>query len=200
MNKFLVFFFFCSALFAGEAALYDLAPEGSSFVRLINIQQDPVELKIEKKRIIENKFCNASDYIYFPAGSYSGEISGMTWQADFLAEATYSVVVNENKITVIQEEKLENRRKGLLVVYNFSDIKLLSVQTTVGARPVLDYIQQNSFSSRAVNPIKIALSVMGEDNVLETGDIIFQSAMISSLFVCSENNKLASRWHQINAL
>ena len=181
--------------------MYDLAPEGSSFVRLINVQQDTAELKIEKKRIVETQFCRASDYVYFPAGFYAGEISGISWQAEFLAGVTYSVVVKVNEITVIQEEKLENRRKGLLVVYNFSDINTLSVQTTKGARPVLNYIQQSTFASRAVNPIKIALSVLaGGDIALDAEDIIFQSAMISSLFICSQNNLLISRWHQINAL
>lgn len=179
---------------ADEAALYDLAPKNSAFVRLISNVDKPVSTQVGDKLLLSNEYCQASEYEYITAGEYAVSIEDMDWSGELSADKTYTFVLNKNHINVIEDNVYNNPKKGQFVAYNLTDKGTLSIKTKDGKKTVFPEVSSEQHVSREVNPIKIGLAVYDADNKLvEAGTARFQRGKSNNLFVCgSEQNYLAS--------
>lgn len=180
---------------ADEAALYDLAPENSAFVRIINNASDnSIKITIAEKSLSAKGYCQVSDYQYVAAGEYAVNIEDMNWSGQLNANKTYTFILNNNHINVIENDVFNNPKKGQFAAYNLTDKETLSVKTQDGKKTVFPEVANEKHVSREVNPIKIGLAVYDADNKLvEAGTARFQRGKSNNLFVCgSEKNYLAS--------
>lgn len=179
---------------ADEAALYDLAPENSAFVRLISNVNKPVSTQIGDKLLLSNEYCQASDYEYVTAGEYAVSIEDMDWSGELSADKTYTFVLNKNHISVIEDNVYSNPKKGQFSAYNLTDKGTLSIKTKDGKKTVFPEVSSEQHVSREVNPVKIGFAVYDSDKKLvEAGTTRFQRGKSNNLFVCgSEQNYLAS--------
>ncbi len=184
---------------ADEAALYDLAPKNSAFVRLIsNVSDKSISMKVEDKLLLSENYCQASNYEYVNAGDYQINIEDMNWSGTLNANKTYTFVMNDNHINVIENDIFKNPKKGQFSTYNLTDKETLSVKTQDGKKTVFPEVNNEQHVSREVNPIKIGLAVFDADSKLvEAGTAHFQRGKSNNLFVCgSEQNYLASWTNQ----
>lgn len=189
--------------FANEAALYDLAPPDSAFLRIINLQKntttEEIALHIGNKRLSTGAYCSASEFIYLPAGDYSQQMNGLLWKGILQPGKAYSLLVGDKTVTLLKDYRAEDSRRGMLVVYNFSNRSKLSLTTAKSARPVLTHIRQNASAARGINPLKSAFSVVDSGDIEAvslalTKAMIFQPGVLSSLFICSDQSGLFTRW------
>ena len=190
------------ASLADEAALYDLAPPGSAFLRIINLQKskpdEPITVRIQAKRLTAEVYCSASKFIYLPAGAYNQRVAGLRWKGSLQAGKGYSLLLADNNATLLRDYRAENSRRGMLAVYNFSNRSQVSLQTAKSARPVLSNISQMAAAARPINPLKSAFSVVDstatEEVIAQTEAMIFQPGVLSSLFICNDQSGLFARW------
>lgn len=196
-----------------EAALYDLAPADSAFLRIINLRSDQsvaahadaiasknaLMLDIENKRLSTAGYCSASEFIYLPAGTTEQKINGIPWKGSLQANKAYSLLISDKSATLLEDYRAEDSRRGMLVVYNFSDYPRVSVQTAQSARSVLAHIPAGASAARVINPLKSAFEIIDSDNsegasLARTEAMIFQPGIMSSLFICSDQGGVFTRW------
>lgn len=195
------------ASLANEAALYDLAPQGSAFIRIVNLrEQSPnqstpnkLRLKFHRKGLSAEGYCSASKFIYVAPGEYRQKTNGMLWEGTLEANQAYSLVVANNSLKLLEDYRAEDSRRGVFAVYNFSGRSDLGLNTALSARPVFAGIPQGQSVARAINPLKSAFVVVdstaGESESLAVTDpIIFQAGVLSSLFICAEQSRIVARW------
>ena len=203
----LVLAFFTLSSLADEAALYDLAPEDSAFLRIIdlrkttadNLSPDRLTLRIKDKRLSTAAYCSASTFIYLPAGAYQKEINGLPWKGVLEPNKAYSLVVDDRSVRLLVGYRADNARRAVLAVYNFSNYAQLGLQTAGSARPVFTSIPQGESSARAINPLKSAFAVVDQvdsdnKNLAVTDAMIFQPGVLSSLFICAGEEGVFTRW------
>ena len=184
---------------ADEAALYDKAPNGSAFVRLINISDAPFSVQLGDTQLSTKEYCQASSYTYLPHGEYHVDNSAIQWNGNLRENKIYSLVVGNNGTSLFEHERFKDARKGLLAVYNLSS-QQLAITATHSKKTVFPNLSKNAYIARKVNPIKIQLSIQqGEHIPLDTRSVIFQSGITSSLLVCdnptsSTEDQLVSSW------
>jgi len=194
----LIFIWLClfsaSRLQAGESALYDEAPKGSAFIRLINLTFSAIELEIGNTIIAVTDHCYASDYVYLPAGEYTVDNQAGNWRGQLDPDRAYSLVASLTGARLQPEQRFSSVRKGLLAVYNFSP-NSISVKTTATGNPVLAEMARGTKKTRKVNPIKIQLSVhVKNKGSMNVAPIIFQAGVVSSLLVCHDGAKTVANW------
>ena len=192
---------------ADEAALYDLAPPDAAFLRVINLQKNTpsagsnqhLTLRIEGKNLSTAGYCSASSFVYLPAGEYNEQVSGLRWQASLEAGKAYSLLVDDDSVTLVEDYRAKDSRRGMLVVYNFSSYSRLNLQTAKSARSVLSNIAQATSGARAIIPLKSAFSVVDSadtqgTSLVVTEAMIFQPGVSSSLFICTNPSGLFTHW------
>ena len=192
---------------ANEAALYDLAPEGSAFIRIIDLREqgrdqsasNKLRLKFQNKRLSAEAYCSASEFIYVKPGEYRQKINGMLWEGTLEPNQAYSLVVANNLLKLLKDFRAEDSRRGVLAVYNFSGRSDLGLNTALSARSVFAGIPQGQSVARAINPLKSAFVVVGSsagerENLAATDPMIFQAGVLSSLFICAEHSGIVARW------
>jgi Alginate O-acetyl transferase AlgF len=180
---------------ADEAALYDNAPDGSAFIRLISLTESPLLMTFADKQLRSDVYCRASEFVYLPAGQYQQSLNGRLWTSDLKPNAIYSLVVSANDTWLIQEPQVNSTRKGMLAVYNFTSYDSLSIRTRKGGMAVFKQLLQGENVFRSVNPIKIDLSAFSKDqHLLDAAPVIFQAGVLSSLFLCGRDKNIESHW------
>lgn len=181
---------------ADEAALYDNAPADSAFVRLINNDGDKaVSAKVGEKLLVSKAYCQASDYEYVTAGNYELMIDDKDWAGHLQANKSYTFVVNETQLAVIEEDVFNNPKKGQFSTYNLTDKDSIAVKTKDGKKAVFPEVPGNAYVSREVNPIKIGLSVYEADKPLaDIAATRFQRGQSNNLFVCGSQNTYQTSW------
>ncbi len=180
---------------ADESALYDKAPEGSAFIRLISLTDTPVIMTLADKPLRSTEYCRASHFQYLPAGSYQQDVNGRQWHAELKPDAIYSLVVSATESWLIEEPKVKSSRKGMLAVYNFTPYNSVTIRTRKGGMAVFNKLPQGGSLFRSVNPMKIDLSAFSDgQHLLDTPAVIFQSGVLSSLFLCGRGETIESHW------
>ena len=195
------------ASLVNEAALYDLAPPDAAFLRVINLQKNTASsgsnqnltLLIEGKNLSTAGYCSASKFVYLPAGEYNEQVSGSRWRASLGAGKAYSLLVGDDSVTLVEDYRAKDSRRGMLVVYNFSSYSSLNLQTAQSARSVLSNIAQEKSGARAINPLKSAFSVVDSadtrgTSLTVTEAMIFQPGVLSSLFICTNPSGMFTHW------
>jgi hypothetical protein len=192
---------------ANEAALYDLAPEGSAFLRVIDLRKSTpnnlspgrLTIRIKSKRLSTAAYCSASEFIYLPSGEYRKQVNGVAWKGALEPNKAYSLVVDNESVRLLEDYRAEDSRRAVLAVYNFSRFPQLALQTDGSRRSVFTGISIGESSARAINPLKSAFAVIDvadvDGNSLAVTDaMIFQSGVLSSLFICEGDKGVFTRW------
>ena len=210
---FLMHFLLCCISFkslANEAALYDLAPPGSAFLRVIDLRKNnpynvasesssKITLRIEGKSLSTQAYCSASEFIYLPPGEYRKKVNGLQWRGSLEAEQAYSLVVDAHSARLLKDYRAADSRRAVLAVYNFSNLAQLDLVTARSARPVFTSIPQGESTAREINPLKIAFNLIdrtdpGGKSIAVIDAMIFQPAVLSSLFICQDQRGVFTRW------
>ena len=196
---------FCSL--ADEAALYDLAPQGSAFLRIIDLRKEHIDkpmperltLPIQNKRLSTVGYCSASEFIYLPAGDYRKEINAMLWRAELEPDQAYSLLIADDSLRLLRDYPVTDSRRAMLAVYNFSPFSTVSLNTAKSARTVFATIPQGESVAREINPLKSAFTVVNRGDrenthLAVTAPMIFQPGVLSSLFICNDRSGIFTRW------
>ncbi len=189
---------------ANEAALYDLAPKDSAFLRVIDLrneQRSPEKLivRVKGKRLSTESYCSSSAFIYLPSGTYGDKINGLLWKGTLKPNQAYSLVVDNSSVRLIDDYLVADSRRALLAVHNYSYLSQVGLQTAKSAHPVFVNIPRGETSARVINPLKSAFVVVenrGAEAVkmVATQAIIFQPGVLSSLFICADQAGIFTRW------
>lgn len=195
---------------ANEAALYDLAPPGSAFLRVIDLRKNSpdslsgqssskITLRIKGKSISTDAYCSASGFIHLSPGEYSKQINGLQWRGFLEANQAYSLVVDNYSVRLLKDYRPRDPRRALLAVYNFSYLTQLGLVTARSARSVFANLPRGESVAREINPLKITFNLVdqadpGSDSITVTDAMIFQPGVLSSLFICVDQQGLFTRW------
>ncbi|MGH1374050.1 MAG: alginate O-acetyltransferase AlgF [Cellvibrionaceae bacterium] len=180
-----------------ERALYELAPENSAFVRLINLTDQKQSLRLNEIELSVDGYCSASSYKPIGAGAYPASLVGGGQQtASVVAEnLAYSFVVDQAGVTVFVDKVIESPRKSLLSIYNFTSSDDLSLKTSDGKFSVFSALNRGDYAYREINPIKVSFSVFSlEEKLMDVETTIFERGVVSSLLLCDDSDSLASTW------
>lgn len=186
-----------------ERELYDLAPENSSFVRLINLSNQPQKFQLNRAVLSVGGYCSASSYQYITAGDHnlkveSGSSKNTTDRELVVSVASsqaYSVVVDNVGVRLVADRVVRNPRKSLVSVYNFSSLSDLSVKTSDGKHTVFYKIDKDSQLSREINPVKVDFSIFSKNESLtNVATEIFERGVASTLLLCGDKQSLITQW------
>jgi len=170
---------------AGDEGLYGAAaPPGSAFVRVFNATPQPLDgIRVGSQSINEVGPQTASDFVFLPAGSQA--LSTATGNQTILLQAGryYTVVREAQGFTVLDNARHDNRLKALVLFYNLTDGKTLTLKTADGSAAVVDGVKPDSYGSREVNAIKATLAVYdGGTKVADARPLGLERGRAYSLF------------------
>lgn len=174
---------------AGDAALYGpSAPPGSAFVRVFNTSdQADLIAKVGGETIDEVPAWGASEFVFVPAGSHAISIGSASTTASLKADRYYTAVADKGAVRLLDVERYSNRLKALLIVYNLTDSKSLSLRTADGKTPIVAGVATGSLGSREVNAAKVTLAVYDGETAVGTPPAVnLQRGKAASLFVVGD--------------
>lgn len=174
---------------AADGALYGpVAPPGSAFVRVFNGSERPDLLaQVGAQTVDEIPAWGASDYVFVPSGTTTVSIGSVNSSAPLQADHYYTAVEDKGAIKLIDSARFNNRMKALLMVYNLSDSKSLSLKSADGKTDVVAGVSANSVGTREVNPTKATLAVYdGDTKIADAPAVNLTRGKASSLFVVGE--------------
>lgn len=178
-----------------ERGLYDLAPENSAFVRLINLTAQTQKVHSNEVDLSVIGHCAASSYQPIQAGSYVFQSDGEALTSAIDANLAYSVVVDYSGMRLIVDKMVESPRKSLVAVYNFTSRSGLSVKTANGQHSVFSQLSSGDYAFREINPVKVSFSIFSEDkNLSDVKAIVFERGVVSSLLLCERDGAIATTW------
>lgn len=178
-----------------ERALYELAPENSAFVRLINLTDQVQSIRLDESGLSVSGHCSASRYQPINAGNYTFQSDSHALTSTFDSNRAYSVVVDSAGLMLITDKMVQSRRKSLVSVYNFTSLSGLSVKTTNGQHSVFSQLSSGAYVFREINPVKVSLSIFSESEKLSDVDAtVFERGVVSSLLLCDRDGSIATTW------
>ncbi len=187
---------------AGEEALYGpQAPAGSAFIRLFNAtpaarieaRLGPVQLRVEAAY-------TASAYAFLPPGPGTLKADGRSLAVNLAADRSYTAVLFADRLVLISDPVMGNRKKALLVLYNLTGSDHVSVRTRKKNRTVLGETAALSCSARGVNPVGVELDVYdGKSLLSRVPRVVFERGRMFSLFVCGDRTAPVAVWVENSA-
>ena len=146
---------------AADEGLYGAAaPPNSAFVRVFNASAQPLSaIRIGDQNIDEVAPRSASDFVFLPAGSQVLNSGSGNQNLSLQAGRYYTVVREDSGFTILDNPRMENRLKALVLFYNLTDGGTLGLKTADGRSAVVEGVKPDSFGSREVNAIKASLAV-----------------------------------------
>ncbi len=178
-----------------ERALYDLAPENSSFVRLINLTESPQRIRLDKVTLSVPSYCSASGYKPINAGKYPLQLGKNELMTSMHSNLAYSLVVDKSGVTLVADTMVKSPRKSLVSVYNFTSVSDLFVKTADGKHSVFSSLASGDRASREINPVKVNFAVFSEAEKLSDVDAtIFERGVVSTLLLCGDKDSMQAQW------
>ena len=181
---------------ANEAALYDLAPPDSSFIRVVNTDRSSVtKLKVGEKVLSNDTYCKPNDVSYLQQGNHELVVNGKRLEAELKAKHLYTVINSDKGVEIIEEAVFTDKLKGQLGVYNLTELDALTITTGKKDQTVFNDIGQSAYKMRKINPVRINLSVRAEDQLLVQSDFqLLQRGKTNNLFVCGASDMITANW------
>jgi len=178
-----------------ERALYDLAPENSSFVRLINLTASPQRIRLDNVTLSVPSYCSASGYKPIHAGDYPLRLGTKELMTSMDSNLAYSLVVDKSGVTLVADTMVKSPRKSLVSVYNFTSVSELSVKTADGKHSVFSNLASGDSASREINPVKVNFAVFSAVEKLSDVDAtIFERGVASTLLLCGDEDSIRTQW------
>ena len=203
MKKFMIFTVI-TALFAPvvamanpDSGLYDpLPPQGSAFVRFINLngtEEGSRPSKANGKTYMYLEHGESSPYFVFKQGTVKANFGEVTKEFDVVEEKLYTIILEKGDETllVLEDEANTNQAKSQLNVYNMSDAEMISLKAKAGSVDVIKDVVRNEVDSRQINPVKIDLSIVSEEEKLfDAGEKTLERGEIYSLFFIKKDEAI----------
>lgn len=147
--------------FAGEDGLYPAAPPpGSAFVRFLNGNNPlSVAVNIRGKSYGAASLGNITAYAPVQHGDATLGIGGKTTTANLKADTYYTVLYYKGKVDVLEEPASSNKLKAQIILINASSAPGVALKTADGSTAIVNAVGPAKLDGRAVNPVKVPLSV-----------------------------------------
>jgi alginate O-acetyltransferase complex protein AlgF len=160
-----------SSSMAGEGGLYPAAPPaGSAFVRFLN-GSNPLSLavNIRGKSYGAAALGNITAYAPVPQGDANLTFGAKSVTAHLKEGAYYTVLLAKEVVSVLQEPSGDDKLKAQIIVINASSTPGITLKTADGSTTIVSAVDPEKLDGRAVNAVKIPLSVYAAKN--KVGDI-----------------------------
>lgn len=182
---------------AGDGGLYGpVAPPGSAFIRVFNASDtDELTAKVGNESIADIRAWNASDFIFLPAGTHR-LVAGSSDQSVTLAAGRYyTAVAGSGSVKLLDNDNSGNRLKALLILYNLTGNRALSLRTKDGGTEVIPGVAAAASGKREVNPSKVQLAVYdGDKKLADAPPVTLARGQAFSLFVVGDAGAPRLAW------
>lgn len=170
-----------------DAGLYDpKAPEGSAFVRFLNLEEKEIVPKVNGKKYKRLQEGQVSAYFVVPEGAVGIVMGEQNIQEDVVSGQFYTMVHYDTDF-LLQDTANTNRSKAVIAFYNLSDDPDLTLKARGGTVNVLEHVESNATKARDMNAVKIDFSIYrGEENVLSFAEEVIERGNHYSIFYDGE--------------
>jgi alginate O-acetyltransferase complex protein AlgF len=192
---FLVGLLFSCLVSAGDGALYGKPPPPDAvFFRVINISNQSLEVRLLDKTLTKLEKNQVSPYGFASAGNVSLVLNDKPQNINGAANSQYTLVWRGAAIetVMIEETPFDNKRQAQLAFYNLTNMPSLTLKTEDGKHNIVEGISSYSYGFRNVRAIKIATSVMSDNNVVASSEpLMLARDAVTSVFVIQTSNDVA---------
>lgn len=181
---------------AGDGGLYGpAAPPGSAFIRIFNASDtDDLTATVGNETVPDIRAWNASEFIFLPAGTHALVAGDSKDSVTLAPDRYYTAVAGAGTVRLIDDDNTGNRLKALLILYNLSGSKALSLRTQDGATVVIPDVAADASGKREVNPAKVKLAVYdGDTKIADAPPVSLARGQAFSLFVVGDGSGAAPR-------
>lgn len=182
---------------AGDGGLYGpAAPPGSAFIRVFNASDaDDIEAKVGNETIPDIRAWNASEFIFLPAGTHALSAAGSQDSLTLAPGRYYTAVAGNGPVRLLDNENTGNRLKALVILYNLTGDKALSLRTQDGGTTVIGDVAKDGSGKREVNPAKVQLAVYsGDQKLADAPPVTLARGQAFSLFVVGDASAPRLSW------
>ena len=179
-----------------DAALYGpTAPKGSTFVRLYNATNQPVDATVGNTPINQVGALASSDFSFMPQGDYSAKVGSATLPVKLAADHYYTLVNHgSGQPQLVEEPPFKNKQKSLVRVQNLSD-QALTLKTADGKTEVVKPVAANGRGEREINPVKVSLALYeGDKKVGDLKPVALERGEAAVLYVTGSGSNLSPVW------
>lgn len=163
------------------------APEGSAFVRFVNVGNASLEVRTNRKKFDDVEALASSPYYVFPEGEVTFFLDAKEVKATIVSDGYYTVSATDRAF-MIKDTVNDDRTKATLALYNFQDDGLLSLKAKGGTVTILEKISSKKSAARDINPVKIDLTVeQGNGEFIAVEPFIMERGNHYSAFYNGEN-------------
>lgn len=165
---------------AGEdEGLYDpVAPEGSAFVRLLNVGEGEVDFSTDGKSRFVVAGGDISPYVVQKKGAFKAEAGGLS--VDVVAEegAYYTIFAKDGVLTSSRDMAVASRAKAMVMFYNLTAAEGVSLKTADGKVEIIAQLPVGGSAGREMNSVKVSIGAFSgveslaslKDAVIERGN------------------------------
>ncbi len=159
-----------------DDGLYDpTAPDGSAFVRFLNMDNDEVTPSLNGKKFDALATKTQSAYFVAPQGTAKIALGGDVMSKEIVEEKFYTAVKSNGSVVWIEDHANNNRAKATIALYNFSSKDDLALKAKEGAVKVYDDVDASAMKARDMNPVKIDFGIYeGEESLIKIEPFIIE--------------------------
>lgn len=182
---------------AGDGGLYGAAaPPGSAFIRVFNASDaDDIQATVGNETLADLRAWNASEFIFLPAGTHRLAVGNLQESLTLASGRYYTAVAGEGGVRLLDNDNAGNRLKALLILYNLTGDKALSLRTKDGATTVIGDVARDASGKREVNPAKVQLAVYsGNQKLADAPPVTLARGQAFSLFVLGDADAPRLAW------
>ena len=179
-----------------DAALYGpTAPKGSTFVRIYNAGNQPVNASVGTATLNDVAPQASSDFSFMPQGDYSAKVGSQTLPVKLASDHYYTLVNNAGgQPQLVEEPPFKNKQKSLVRVQNLSD-KPLTLKTADGKTDVVKDVAAKGRGEREINPVKVSLALYnGDTKVSDLKPVALERGEAAVLYVTGNGSNLSPVW------
>jgi len=170
---------------ADDDALYGPdAPPGSAFIRLFNATDEhDLQSQIGDVEFDDSGAWGITEFEFLPPGQQQIVVGSVSQEISLEPDQFYTAVYDGQSVRLLQNQRYENRLKALLILYNLTDAKQLSLRTPDGSATIIDGVAQETYGTREVNAARARLSLFsGDTHVADTPPVTLNRGKAFSLF------------------
>lgn len=165
--------------------LYDaVAPEGSAFVRVLNLTDTAVEFGISSKHQAQLVSAgNLGGYRFVAPGNHSLQVADQQLDMALAPNKAVTLVYHQGQIDVFHDELVNEPRKVQLVFYNLSD-QQVALKTLDGAHEVVAPLATGQVGNRSINEVRLGFAAFaGQQQLAVFEEVLLQKGRSYSYFL-----------------
>lgn len=170
---------------ADDDALYGPdAPPGSAFIRLFNASDEhDLQGQVGDVEFDDSGAWGITGFEFLPPGQQQIVVGSVSQAISLEPDRFYTAVYDGQSVRLLQNQRYDNRLKALLILYNLTDAKQLSLRTPDGSATIIDSVAQEAYGTREVNAARARLSLFaGDRRLADTPPVTLNRGKAFSLF------------------